>query len=235
MKNKKKLFLYIIISIILILFIAIAYKNVDFSFLLNVEKMKEFVLKYGSYSFIIYIILQIIQVILFFIPGEIVQIAGGSIFGVYLGSILSVIGISIGSFITYNISNKFGRNFVNKYIPQDKIRYFNKNFGDSRKNLGIFIIYLIPGMPKDIIGYICGVSTIKIKDFMIYSTIGRIPCIAISAYFGEKFTSKDYTTVIVIAVVMTLLFIIGTIKGDDLIRKITKTGRKLKKNRGYIK
>ena len=84
------------------------------------------------------------------------------------------------------------------------------------------LLYLIPGIPKDVLGYICGISDISFKDFIVYSTIGRIPGIFISAYFGSRMYSGHKGALIAIAVIMSILFIVGVFKGEKIVKLMIK-------------
>ncbi|MDV3426469.1 MAG: VTT domain-containing protein [Bacillota bacterium] len=229
MKNKWKYFIYIMLFIFFITALIIFSKSKYYSIFKDQESMKAYIVSFGRLSWLVYFIIHLLQVVVFFLPGEVIEIAGGYIFGVYFGSLLSVFGILAGSFIAYTLGNFFGVRFILKIIPKSSIEYFQNNFGSKSLYTAIFIAYLIPGMPKDALAYICGISGIKRRDFLTYSTLGRIPCIAVSSYFGERLGSGDIKMVIIITVIMTLLFILGMIKGDNMIRVITKKRIKSRK------
>ncbi|MGL4739537.1 MAG: TVP38/TMEM64 family protein, partial [Sarcina sp.] len=166
----------------------------------NPNEMKSWVLSYGHASVIVFVILQILQIIIFFIPGEVVQFAGGYIFGPYLSFLLCVIGIVIGSGITFMISRKFGKPFVEKIVNKDSVwiikkiesaKHHREETHPHKKRKKhpktiIFILYMIPGIPKDILGYISGIADISLKEFLIVSTIARMPALFISCFFGDK-------------------------------------------------
>ncbi|WP_243159290.1 VTT domain-containing protein [Clostridium sp. cel8] len=162
------------------------------------------------------------QVIVFFIPGELIQVAGGYIYGPFIGSILSVIGITTGSIIAYVVSKIFGNPLVNKMLSKKKLKFFRKILNLGSINFVVFLLYLIPGIPKDILAYICGISKISLKDFIIYSTLGRLPGIFISSYFGSKVYSEDKFILIFIFIFMVLLFVIGVFRGEKIVLKFIK-------------
>jgi len=229
MKNKWKSFIYILLFIFFITALIAFSKSKYYSMFKDPESMKAYIVSFGRLSGLVYFIIHLLQVVVFFLPGEVIEIAGGYIFGVYFGSLLSVFGILAGSFIAYTLGNFFGVRLILKIIPKSSIEYFQNNFGNKSINTAIFIVYLIPGMPKDALAYICGISGIKRRDFITYSTLGRIPCIVVSSYFGERLGNGDIKMVIIITVIMTLLFVLGMIKGDNIIRKITKKRIKSRK------
>ncbi len=213
----------IILSLVFI-FIAFAgyeyYKNI--SILRDPNKIKKIILSYGNYSILVFLIFQVIQVIAFFIPGEVIQIAGGYIYGTFLGTVFSIIGITIGSMLVYTLSRLYGRPLVQKIISTNNLKFFDRVLNIGRINLVVFLLYLIPGIPKDALGYICGVSDIKTKDFFVLSTIGRIPGVIVSSYFGANINQGKKPILIVIAVISTLLFILGILKGEKIIKKLEK-------------
>lgn len=216
------------ILMLFLMFIAYEYYYKYSEIFKNPHRVKKFIMSYGNYSILAFVLLQILQVIAFFIPGELVQIAGGYIYGTLWGTIISLLGITLGSAMAYSISNRFGKPFVKKLISQKdtwllhKLEELNSKGSEGNKlNKVILVLYLIPGIPKDILAYICGILEITFKDFILYSTLGRIPGIFISAYFGAKFSKDNMIMLIIIAIAMTALFLVGVLKGKSIISKIT--------------
>jgi uncharacterized membrane protein YdjX (TVP38/TMEM64 family) len=215
---------YIGLAIFLLFFLYIGYEYYfKYSYILkNPNILKEVIRSYGNFSILVFILMQVIQVVVFFIPGEIIQVAGGYIFGTFLGGIISLIGIVLGSIIVYFISNNYGKPFVEKIILNKKVKFFRKILKAGSKKNVVFMFYLIPGIPKDALTYICGVSDISVKDFFIYSTLGRIPGIFISSYFGQKIYAWDVTSLLTIGITMIILSLLGIFKGNTIIRAIIK-------------
>lgn len=217
-QNRGKIVIGILLLFITIL--GILYFERYFYILKDPKKIKTMIMSYGDYSIVAFLILQIIQVIVFFIPGEIVQISGGYIYGAFYGGLLSLIGISLGTSIVFGISHVFGKPFIKKIISQKDFKLFDKLLNLGRINYVVFLLYLIPGIPKDALAYICGVSSISFRDFIIYSTIARIPCMFVSAYFGANLDFKHKGLLIFIAFSMTILFLLGVYKGDFIVKKL---------------
>jgi uncharacterized membrane protein YdjX (TVP38/TMEM64 family) len=205
-----------------IIFMAYEYYGHYFQLFKNPKRIKDVVLSYDEYSVLAFLALQIIQVIAFFIPGEVMQIAGGYIYGAFIGGLLTLLGISIGSAIVYSISRRFGKPFIRKIISDKHLDFFDRILRLGSVDYIVFLLYLIPGIPKDVLAYICGISDISFKNFMLYSTLGRIPGIFISTYFGARMYEGKKGILIVIAVVMSILFIIGVFKGDKIVKKLAK-------------
>ena len=86
----------------------------------------------------------------------------------------------------------------------------------------MFIMYLIPGIPKDILGYICGVTDISLKDFIIISMIGRTPALFISCFFGHNISKDNLIMLVVIGIICGVVFIFSIFKGKKIIADFGK-------------
>lgn len=218
-KQKTKIF-----AVIIILILGIVFREyiMEYShYFKNPEELRALILSFGNYSFLAYIFIQIAQIIVFFIPGELVQIAGGYIFGALGGYILSFVGILIGSALSFIVARILGKRFVEKIVFSEDKWLFRKidemkKHPEKFKKL-VFILYVIPGIPKDILGYICGVSDISLKDFIIISMIGRTPALFISCFFGNSISSNNLLMLAIIGITCGVIFVISIVKGKKFI------------------
>lgn len=213
---------YIALGLVLLFFAAAAFLYFDrYMYILSdPEKIKGIITSYGRYGILAFAALQTMQVIAFFIPGEVVQIAGGYIYGTFFGSLLSLAGITAGSVIVYSFSRVFGRPMVRKLISDRHLEFFDRVLRLGSIHYVIFLLYLIPGIPKDVLGYVCGISDVRFRYFLFYSTLGRLPAVIVSSYFGAGLGGGKTWVLVLIAVVMTILFVVGIFKGERLIKKL---------------
>ena len=215
---------YIVLSILCAFLVLVGYEYYSKYFYIfrNPERIKNFVMSYGGGALVVFILLQILQVVAFFIPGELVQIAGGYIYGTLLGGVVSLLGITLGSALAYTVANVYGKPFVKKIVSEKNFKFIERILDLGSKRFVVFLIYVIPGIPKDVVAYICGISNITFKEFIIYSTLGRIPCIFLSAFFGAQLIEGNKLILIIIAIVVTLIFAVGLFKGERIIKGIVK-------------
>lgn len=225
--KKQKIKLLLILVIIAAIVLMVQYYSKIVLVFKDIETIKGIILGYGNYSFIIYIALQIVQIVIFFIPGDIMQISAGFIFGPITGFLLSFLGICLGTSIVFFISRKLGKPFVNKIVSEKdtwiihKLEKFKEHpMKDKKLKKIVFFTYLIPGIPKDILGYICGVSEIKYKDFIIYSSIARIPALFVSSFFGYKLSFDNWKLLAIIAIISGIVIVISIIAGKKIISSI---------------
>ncbi|WP_139905531.1 TVP38/TMEM64 family protein [Clostridium thermarum] len=190
------------------------------------EELKKLMLEFGRGGIVVFTLLQLLQVVIFFIPGEFLQAAGGYIYGVLGGSITSIVGILLGSALVFVIARKLGKPFLEKIISEKNLRLFkgllHTGYGGDRRKRGrvmllVFFIYFIPGFPKDAIAYITGITDMKLKDFLLASMVARIPGIIISASFGAGIYNGNKHLIVFIAVSALILCAIGAFKGKNLL------------------
>ncbi|MGH4123435.1 MAG: TVP38/TMEM64 family protein [Clostridium sp.] len=218
-KNHRTL---ILISTLVIITLMLGYKYKQYFFMLkNPEQFKNFITSFGYYGILVFIFSQFLQVAIFFIPGEVIQASGGWIYGTLAATILSLIGITIGSILLFSLSKKYGRSLVQKFISEKKLLSIESALNSKKINLIVFLIYFLPGIPKDSIIFACGISKISLKKFIIYSTIGRIPTLALSCYFGSNMLSCSKPILFFMLLIVVLIFLIGIFKGEYLLEKLS--------------
>jgi uncharacterized membrane protein YdjX (TVP38/TMEM64 family) len=137
-----------------------------------------------------------------------------------LGTIYSTIGILFGSVIAFYISRVLGFHLIKTFIPQPKIKKFNFIVNNPKAEIALFLLFLIPGIPKDVLVYITGLTPIKPQNLIIVSVVARFPGILASSYIGAHIQQKDYIPVVIVSVIASILFIIGLVKKDIIIHEI---------------
>ena len=218
-----------LIAIILILVIAGIYLFAPLLNLFsNLPQLKQFVLSFGIFAPLILTALVILQVLFAPIPGQTTGLASGFLFGPVLGTVYSMIGLVIGSFIAFYLSRKFGRPFVERIVNKKTLRKLD-NLSSERGIFGLFLIYLLPALPDDVICYIAGLTNIKIKNLMIISTIGRLPGFIVLNLVGAGFASQSSLFAIILFIIFMLVSLVLFIYKDKLERLMLRIIQKTKK------
>ena len=224
LKNYKTLIIWIsVISTTMIL--GFIFKNEiiwAWELLKDKERFKDFLDSFGPLAKIVFVFLHVIQVIIFMIPGEVIEAAGGYVFGAWKGVLLSLIGINIGVSILFLLTKKYKESLVNKLIPKSIMEKFQKILNTKKLALIVFLIYLLPGIPRDGLVLICGLSKIEFKSFMFFSTLGRMPALIMSSYYGQNLAIGNKAVIIVATVVIASIFAIGIIFKDSIYKSLEK-------------
>ncbi|MEA4988862.1 MAG: VTT domain-containing protein [Anaerovorax sp.] len=172
------------------------------------EEINAFLSQYHTAGIFIYIGLQIMQIIICIIPGQMLQFAAGYAYYFWIGFFLSIIGIGLGTVITFYLARILGKNAMHVLFGEKKINHFIEMLNSKRAYMVIFILYVIPGFPKDLITYAAGVSEIKLKPYLILSLVGRTPALMATIMIGAMTRTGSYTNVILLCIAVVFLSIV---------------------------
>lgn len=139
--------------------------------------------------------LQFAQIFLFIIPGEPIEILAGICYGNIWGTVFIMISAAIISAFIYLLVHKLGRKFIYDFISKEKIEKIEKSkvFQDPKTiRFIIFILFFIPGTPKDLLTYIAALLPIKPLEFIIISTIARFPSVISSTWAGASLLEGNW-------------------------------------------
>jgi len=151
----------------------ILYETGTIQFFLNKKRMAHFLDSLGSMSVLVFVLLQVAQVVAAPIPGEVTGFLGGYVFGKFFGIVLSTIGLTLGSYIAFILARTFGRPLVEKFMPKNTMQRFDYILHHKGAFL-VFLLFLIPGFPKDWLCYILGLGPLTTTDFLVIGGTGRL-------------------------------------------------------------
>lgn len=157
------------------------------------EAFRRWVDGYGVWGKAMYVGVVTLQVVVAFIPGEPLELAGGYAFGALEGTVLALLGIVIGSALVFGLVRRFGVKLVEVFFSREKIDglAFLKN---PRKTRVIaFLLMMIPGTPKDFLSYFAGLTKLRLWEWLAIVTVARIPSVIGSTISGGAAGSEDYT------------------------------------------
>ncbi len=177
--NRYKFFFIFILCIALLLgyfYRVQLWEKITHYYLLftNKDQIETFITSFGSGAPLVFILIQILQVLFAPIPGEATGFIGGLLFGASKGFLYSSLGLTAGSWMIFVIGRLLGKRYVRKLIP---IKQLNR-FDLLVKRQGVvvlFLFFLIPGFPKDYLCFFLGLSDLPIKIFIVITAIGRMP------------------------------------------------------------
>lgn len=150
-----------------------------------------------------------LQIFIAFIPGEPIELASGYMFGSVWGTVVCIIGSFIGTIIVYYLVKKFGMKIVRLMFKKEQIDKVQGIFENKKSLMGIFILFLIPGTPKDIMTYLVSMSNVKLYKWLIITTIGRIPSIVTSTFITGSIKEQNYFLAVIIGVITVFLVVFG--------------------------
>jgi uncharacterized membrane protein YdjX (TVP38/TMEM64 family) len=179
------------------------------------DKLSKFLQSLGPYSPAVFVLLQILQVVAAPFPGELTGVAGGYVYGETMGFVLSMVGLAIGSWVAFELASILGRPFVERFVSQEVLQKFD--FLTTNAGVVIcFLLFLIPGFPKDYLCYLLGLSRMKLSTFLIVSIIGRIPGTYLLTVQGAKFRSQEYYAVAIFAAISAVILLLAYLYRNQL-------------------
>ncbi|MNI24538.1 TVP38/TMEM64 family inner membrane protein YdjZ [compost metagenome] len=192
----------------------------------SIDRFRDYVLSTGNLGPIIIILFQILQTIIAPIPGEVVQIAGGYIYGVAIGTLYVTVGMLLGAIAAFFFTRFLGGTFIEKLLKKDRFQWMSVMTDSKKFSVFLFIVFLIPGLPKDLFIYAAALTAIKPLRFFLIFLVARFPALLASVCVGANMYQKDYLSTIVISGLSVLAFILGLIYKDKIMNKLSVLKKK---------
>lgn len=201
--------------------VTIAFKPI-LAALAEPEQFREWLAGHGILGYLALIGIMCVQVVIAIIPGEVVEIAAGYAYGAIPGMLCCLIGTAVGSAIVFGFTRVFGVKMVEAFISREKINSLKFINTAKKRDLLTFIIFFIPGTPKDIITYFIGLTPMKLHTFLLISIVARIPSVISSTIGGDALGMQSYTFAIIVFAVTGIISLIGIL----IYRRISKQEQK---------
>jgi len=186
------------------------------------KRLKRFLMSFGPYSAAVFTLLQALQVVVAPIPGELTGVVGGYLYGNAFGFLLSTLGLTLGSWVAFELASALGRPFVERLVKKEIIERFNF-VTTSAGVTTCFLLFLLPGFPKDYLCYVLGLSRMKLSTFLIISTLGRVPGTYVLTLQGASIRSHEYSIAVIVAVICVVVIFFGYVYRDSLFNWIRGT------------
>lgn len=173
------------------------------------ERFRDWIQSQGILGRLIFIGMMTLQVVFAILPGEPMEIGAGYAFGHIEGTLLCLAGAAIGSSIVFLFTRRFGIKIVEAFISREKIN--SLKFLKKSRNLSllVFIVFFIPGTPKDLITYFIGLTPMKMGTFLLLSSVARIPSVITSTITGNALGTQNYVFAIIVFGVTGIVSLIG--------------------------
>nr|WP_303646734.1 VTT domain-containing protein [Haloarchaeobius salinus] len=118
--------------------------------------------------------MQAAQVVVAPIPSHVLSFAAGYLFGPFWGLVYSMTGAVAGTFVALVLARRYGRPVVERFVAPEALDRFDVYLGEYGL-AGVFVVFLLPGFPDDVVCLVAGVSDLDIRKVLIVATVGRLP------------------------------------------------------------
>lgn len=183
------------------------------------ERLREWIGSLGFGGKLIFTALSALQVIFAVIHDGPFQIVGGLAYGTIIGTLLFLCGTAIGSAAAFLLSRHIGGQVVSMLFSGGKLNKFRIVTSKGSLYVLIFLLYLIPGTPKDMLSYCFGTTKAHLSWFLLLSTLGRLPTVLLTMLVADETLNRNYLPALTILSLLALLYFIGSIVYKRLYKK----------------
>ena len=211
MFNKKviiatiKLLLLVLIVVLIPLYLYFYHQDFLMYFD-SFDDIVDFLERYKLQSIPIYILLQIVQIVISVVPGQVFQLAAGYLYSFWPALLFSCIGAFLGTTTTFWLAKFLGQDFVHIFFEKEKTEEYVEKLNSKKAYAIVFLLFAIPGLPKDVVSYAAGLSEMKYKPFIILSMVGRLPGMMGSIIIGSMWHKEEYVGMIILAIIAVVAF-----------------------------
>ena len=199
----------------------VLYEAGAFRFFMSRERLRAFIDSLGMWGFAGFILLQVVQVVAAPIPGEATGLLGGYLYGPLIGVLLSTIGLTLGSIAAFSLSRLLGKPLTERLVPRATLERFNYLLHHKGAFL-IFLLFLFPGFPKDILCYILGLGPLTALEFLAIATSGRLLGTVLLTLSGSYLRKGQYEQFFIIAGLAVVVLFVAMAYKDKLERLFRK-------------
>lgn len=228
--DKKTIFLILLAVVVMGSMAYVLYATGLIDLLTNKNRLLAFIEANHAHAATIFIGMQIVQVLAAPLPGEITGFVGGVLFGPWWGVVYSTIGLTTGSWLAFMLARWLGRPIMEQLVRRETIERYDYVMKHKGKLLA-FLMFLIPGFPKDILCYILGLGHMQTRDFLLVSASGRLLGTVLLTVGGSFFRDAHYGALFTVIGVSLLIILLVMIYRDRVERALQRMAGVLRKDR----
>jgi uncharacterized membrane protein YdjX (TVP38/TMEM64 family) len=177
---------------------------------------------YGPFAPVVFTTLQAVQVVIAPVPGQILAGVAGYLFGALPGTLYTLVGVLIGSAVVFTASRLYGRPYVERVLTEETLDRWDR-FLDRTGVPGLFVLFLLPTFPDDILCFVAGLSEINHPTFLALVLFGRGPSFLAIAYAGTQLSNGRLLTTGAVVLGLTILTVAVLFGKDRLIETLETT------------
>ena len=207
----------LVFFIVLALSVAFVWPMITILLTQGPEQLAQEIRSAGPMGMLMLLGLQFIQILTVFIPGEAVQLVAGMMYGPWLGALIILVGCLASSAVIYQLVHRLGQPFVEDMVSTKYLDKFHEFEKTGKLNTIVFILFLIPGLPKDVFTYLVPLTNMSMKTYLTIITIARFPGVIMSTYAASGLVDGNITSSIAILVILAVIAGVVVLFKDKLL------------------
>lgn len=201
---------------VLALLVVVVLLRPHWSLLADAETLRQYVAGFGAWAPLVFVVLQAVQVLVAPIPGQVLAVVAGYLFGPWWGTLYNMLGITLGSTLAFWLSRRYGRSYAERMFDDAALETFDA-VADSHGLLVLFVLFLIPGLPDDVICFAGGLTSIPLRRLVLVAVVGRAPAFFLVNVFGDLLATGDVYVATLLLVLLVGLSLFGLIYRDRIV------------------
>ncbi len=158
-----------------------------FLFFSDAERVRDWVAGFGSWGPLVSVALNVVQVLLAPLPGQFVGLLNGYLYGLWPGTLYSMVGLLLGTALAMGLARRFGRPLVERLVNPEQLARWDRLAG-RRGPLFFFLVFLFPFVPDDVACFLVGLSPLPLLSMLVLAALGRLPGVFVSCWLGARAT-----------------------------------------------
>lgn len=202
----------------ILIFLTVFFTRVLSPYLHTAESLRTFLDSYGWKGRFLLFGLQCLQIVVALLPGEVIELGAGYAYGAVEGALICLSGVALSSSLIFLFVKKMGAPLVEVFISREKLQQLRFINNESKLKRLVFLLFFIPGTPKDALTYFVGLTSLRLPQFLALSLIARIPSVISSTVCGQMLGDRNYITAAIVFVITAGLSFLGYKLYSHLIR-----------------
>lgn len=215
-RSRRRFFVHLLALVLAVVVVTVLVQR-HFAFLTDARALREFIRGYGILAPGVLVVLQAVQVVAAPVPGQVLAVVAGYLFGVWWGTLYNMIGITIGSTIAFWISRRYGRAYVETIVHDEALARFDAVSDDYGRS-ALFFVFLVPGLPDDVLCFAGGLTRIPLWQLVVLAVVGRTPAFFLTNVVGNLLETGRFQAAIVLTVVLVVISAVAYRYRDPLVR-----------------
>jgi len=211
--KKKRIVGVVILAVVVLLIVGLTFwvGSPLLNAIKNKTSFRQWMQERGFLKYPLMVGIMALQVVIALIPGEPIEIGAGFIFGAWGGAALCLLGAALGSVIIILAVRRFGRQFVRLFFTDKQIENVRYLSDPRKRDAAVFIMFLIPGTPKDVLTYVSGLVPIHLGKYLAITTLARIPSVLSSTLGGSMLGQQEYRLAVIVFVITMAISLVGAL------------------------
>ncbi len=186
------------------------------------DSFRAYIQSFGALGWLVLLGLQFLQVFIALIPGELLETAAGYAFGPVIGTVICYVGVALASALVFALVRRWGVRLVEVFVSRERISQLRFLNTQKKRNYLIFLLFLIPGTPKDLLTYFAGLTDIELSAFLVISLTARFPSVVSSTFGGHLLGEGNYWGAILLYGITGAVSLVGLLIYNTVVRRRQK-------------